>query len=282
MPLFINRERVADSTLDREVLRLSAGLLEDAPEAGGVDPAHLRSMAARNVVDRTLLLQAARDRGIEVSAAETEAELARRWQVERSGGVCDPGSGAGIREDLLLDRITADLIKHVPRPGRVEAEHFYRANPHLYRATEAVEAAHILREVTSPDGESDARVALEQAEAELRKGKPFAQVADRWSACKGVGGTVGWVARGQMVQEFEDVVFALQPGRRSEIFRTVFGLHIATVMRRRRAGVTPFDDVRQEIARQLFADAKHRALQQVLSRLRAGSEIHYTEDAPSA
>lgn len=202
--------------------------------------------------------------------------------VERSSGVRDPGSAEAIHEDLLLDRITADLTKHVPRPGRSEAEHFYRANPHLFRVSEAVEAAHILREVGSPDDESVARAALEQAEAELHKGKPFAQVANQWSACKGVGGTVGWVARGQMVQEFEDVVFALQPGRRSEIFRTVFGLHIASVTRRRQAGMTPFDDVRQKIARQLFGDAKHHALQQVLSRLRAVSDIHYTEEAPGA
>lgn len=281
MPLTINGERIPDRILDREMLRLSAGLEMDAPRAGGIDPASLRALAFRNVIDRKLLLQTAYARNLSVTPDQVESELVRRWGVSRST-VCDPGFMDSIREDLLLERVRADLTRQVPRPGRAEAERYYRMNQHLYQVPEAVEAAHILRGFTSAEDEQAAYAAIRQAEDELHKGKSFQQVANRYSDCKGVGGTVGWVVRGQMVQEFEDVIFALSLDNHSGIFRSVFGFHIATVTRRRKAGVTPFNEVRLEIAKRMFAEARQRTLAQILGGLNAESEIHYMEDAADA
>ena len=278
MALTINGERVPDRTLDRELLRLSAGLEMDAPEAGGIDPGQLRTAALRNVVDRTLLLQMADHRGIQVTSGEVQAELVRRWGVERSSA-CDPASMDSIREDLHLRRLEADLTRHVPRPGRAEVEHFYRANLHRYRVPEAVEAAHILCGCTGDEEESLARQMIDLAMEELRRGTAFARVADRYSDCKGVGGSVGWVARGSMVQEFEDVIFSLPSNQHSSVFRTVFGFHIATVKRRRKEGVQPFDAVKLEIAKRMHDGARTGVLQRVLARVRAESDIQYKEGA---
>lgn len=278
MPLSINGKLIPDRTLDRELLRLSSGLEMDAPHAGGNDPAHLRSLALRNVINRALLLQAAAAHKLHITADEIEAELVRRWGVHRST-VCDPGSTEALREDLLVDRISADLTRHVPRPGRADTEQFYRANQHLYRVAEAVEAAHIVCGFTCAEEEPAARVTIEQAESELLRGKSFQQVANCYSDCKGVGGNVGWVHRGVMVQEFEDAVFALQTGQRSKIFRTVFGFHLATALRRRNAGVTPFSAVRLQIAKHMFLQLRQQALQQALTQIKTQSDIHFSEEA---
>ncbi len=272
MPLIINGETVPDSLLEHELLRLSSGLEMDAPHAGNRDPALLRSRALRNVVRRTLLLQAAAARGLRVSATEVETEH-RRQSPGASNSVCGTGAPDALAQELLLERVEADLTRHVPRPARAAVDEYYRQHRQQFYQPEAVEAAHIVRACVTPSECTAAEVTLMQAESELRMGRPFAQVANRYSDCKGVGGAVGWVTRGLMVQEFEDVVFALKPGARSGLFRTVFGLHIATSKRRRSEGFRPLEEVRLQIAADLFAAARHQALSHQLAQMEAGSDI---------
>ncbi len=277
MALLINDERVSDRVLDQELLHLSSGLEVDAPQAGGLHPEHSRARALRSVVARTLLLQVARKQKLQPTAAEVDAERRRRWGSEQNT-FCGAEVSDALAEELLLERVRAHLTRHVPRPGRAEAEAFFQANKHLYRVAEAVQAAHIVRNVHTAEDERLAAEVLSQAEQELLRGTPFPRVADRYSDCKGVGGAVGWVSRGSMVQEFEDVVFALEPGRRSGVFRTVFGLHIATVTARRTAGMQAFDQVRQEISNRLFAERRSHTLAQAVARLEAESDIRFAAE----
>lgn len=56
----------------------------------------------------------------------------------------------------------------------------------------------------------------------------FAEAAASHSSCPSSerGGSLGGFMRGQMVPEFENVAFALEPGAVSEIFETTYGFHI--------------------------------------------------------
>ena len=278
MPLVINGQIVPEQVLNDELLHLSAGLEMDAPKAGAIEPERLRAAVLRNVVRRTLLLQAAIAEGLDVTEAEVEAERARRW-----GSSINRFCGAGVQDsiagDLLVQRMSEVLTRHVQRPGRADAENFYKLNRKSYFLPESVQCAHVICNVESVENVSFAEDLLRQAEAELAAGKPFTKVADRYSDCKGVGGSVGWITRGQMVPEFEKVVFALRPGERSGIFRTVFGLHIATVLKKRAEGYRSFDEVRLEIASRLFAARREAVLAQAVAAMERASQIQYTPEA---
>lgn len=64
---------------------------------------------------------------------------------------------------------------------------------------------------------------------ELKGGADFAELAKKYSidGSKDAGGDLGWFSRGQMVPEFENAAFALEPGKYTETpVKTEYGYHI--------------------------------------------------------
>jgi peptidyl-prolyl cis-trans isomerase C len=149
------------------------------------------------------------------------------------------------------------------RPSRAEVETYYRRCREEFRRPEQIEVVHIVRNVEGPEDEAGAMEAMQQAEAALVSGAPFAAVAERFSDCGGKA-ILGWIARGEMVKEFEEAVFTLRKGERTGIFRTPFGFHIAKVLQTKAAGHLSLDEVRPALARRLLIAGKDRAIHAVV------------------
>ena len=70
---------------------------------------------------------------------------------------------------------------------------------------------------------------------ELKAGKDFEELAKKFSSCPSWknGGDLGFFSRGQMVKEFEDAAFNLEPGQISGPVRTQFGIHIIKLLEKK-------------------------------------------------
>ena len=69
-----------------------------------------------------------------------------------------------------------------------------------------------------------------------RAGEDFATLAKQYSTDPGSkekGGDLDWFGHGQMVKEFADAAFKLQPGQISDVVQSPFGFHIIKVDERR-------------------------------------------------
>jgi parvulin-like peptidyl-prolyl isomerase len=159
------------------------------------------------------------------------------------------------------------------RPRPKDISDYYKKNKDRFWTPELIHAAHVVKNVNEHQDEATARAGIERAMEELRSGADFADVADRHSDCAGNGGSLGWFPRGEMVEEFENVAFALPSGGMSDIFRSIFGFHIAKVLERRPPGIRAFPDVKDEIEQALWREAREKAVEEYLDKLRAQADI---------
>jgi peptidyl-prolyl cis-trans isomerase D len=141
----------------------------------------------------------------------------------------------------------------------------YQEHPDRYHVPEQVHARHILIQVGKDAPSEQVEAARKKAEtvrAKLAAGADFAALAKEFSddpGSKDKGGDLGFFQRGQMVPPFDQAAFSLEPGKLSPLVRTDFGFHILRVEERHPAEDRSYEQVREELARELLAQDAGRA-----------------------
>jgi parvulin-like peptidyl-prolyl isomerase len=213
---------------------------------------------------------------------ESAAKLANEWALDnvierallrQAAARVDPDDSAQDGENGQLQRLFDKLHAEVDPPKREEVVDFYNKHAGHFRSPVSFHASHIVKNVDERLAEAEAFAAIRAAEAELSRGEPFAQVADRFSDCPGSGGDLGWFARGEMVEEFETALANLKPGQVSRIFRSPFGFHIAMLHARKPEAIRPLSEVFSHIEKDLLAKKQQSAVNEFLDGLRARSTI---------
>jgi parvulin-like peptidyl-prolyl isomerase len=120
-----------------------------------------------------------------------------------------------------------------------EARAWYDAHPTDFRVGEqaVLDFVRVSKAPTALDS-SEARQDLEDIRTAVREGADFAEEARHWSDDPSAdrGGDLGFFGRGEMVPEFEQVAFALDPGQVSEVFSTPFGYHLVKLEEKKTEG----------------------------------------------
>lgn len=108
-----------------------------------------------------------------------------------------------------------------------------------------IQTAHILirAEQQAPQSEWDAaKVRIDSVYKALKNGADFSELAKKVSQDPGSarqGGLLPFVQRGQLVKEYEDIAYALQPGEMSGVVQTPYGYHI--ILMKERKMLEPFE-----------------------------------------
>lgn len=129
------------------------------------------------------------------------------------------------------------------------------------RPYEEVHAAHIMKMMPRGNNASamDVKKQVDSLYQVVMAGADFAEVATANSDDKGSamrGGDLGWFGRGMMVQPFENITFAMNPGEMSEPFPTRFGWHFVKLYEKR--GIQPLDSIRQQLLAQVKRDVRYQ------------------------
>ena len=148
-----------------------------------------------------------------------------------------------------------------------DARKVYDDQVKLLKPEEEVSARHILVET-----EDQAKALKEK----LKNGADFAQLAKENSkdpGSKDDGGNLGYFGHGQMVPQFEDVVFKLQKGEVSDPVKTQFGWHLVKLEDRRTKQPPAFEIVKDRIVQSMLLQKAQLAA----TELRAKSKIELVD-----
>jgi parvulin-like peptidyl-prolyl isomerase len=279
MPLVVNGETIEDAAILEEERSIRPRLMEAMQnEPPVVVASRVKEWARENLIERIVLRQAALADPEPVPPERIEDLFTSvRTQSPSQSGVIAPVEDGKLRQELeirlrvdrLMERVTSKMAPPKPK----DVSDYYVKHRDQFVTPESVHAAHIVRNMDEQTDEAAARAAIEAAQAALDAGADFAQVADAQSDCPGRGGDLGFFAPGQMVDAFDRVVFALEPGQVSGIFRTEFGFHIAKVFARRPAGPRSLQEVKDQIAETLFNQKREKAVAQYLDKLIAAAKV---------
>lgn len=195
--------------------------------------------------DQELMAAAATEKGLD---KEPNVQLALKNQ--RRATLAD-----AWMTEAMVTGITDEAVE------KAYNETYAKAEP-----VQEVRASHILVE-----DEAKARDLKKQ----LDDGADFAALAAEHGtdATKTRGGDLGYFVKEQMVPEFADAAFAMEPDTVSDPVKSPFGWHLIYVTDKRERPVPPLEDVRDQIVQDLS-----RAMQeQVIKDVRADAEVEEPE-----
>lgn len=177
----------------------------------------------------------------------------------------------------------AEIDKFMKEGGEAKVKDYYEKNKSEFNQDKKVKARHILiayKDARAAAGEAAKRTkdeakAMAQkvaAEAKAKSGE-FAKLAEKYTddpSGKSKGGDLGFFKQDQMVKEFSDVAFAMQPGSVSDVVESPFGFHIIKVETVQEAKSVPLEQAQKEIAEKLIArDRKPAILAEKVKALQA-------------
>jgi peptidyl-prolyl cis-trans isomerase SurA len=217
---------------------------------------------------------------------EDFGELARRHSAS---GTALEGGDLGWRKHAEIPSLFSDLVPTM-KPGQVSDPIRAAGGFHIVRLVDLRDADQVLVEQTharhiliKPDTvttDKDARRQLEELRQQLQQGADFAELARQYSddpGSKGLGGDLGWVGKGVMVPEFEQVMLATPEGEVSEVFRSPFGWHILQVLERRTVDETD-ESKRKKIRALLHKQKRDEVLELWQRRLRDEAFVKILDD----
>ena len=216
--------------------------------------------AARALVVRELLLQEARNLGIEATPQS------------------DPSGRRETEEEALVRSVVEQEVV-TPEPDEDVCRRYYAQNRARFRSPAIYEAAHILFAASKQDAvafaeaQRKAAAVLAELQAEPQR---FAELAGLHSACPSgaQGGNLGQITAGQTTPEFEQALFGLTPGSIcAGPIATRYGVHIIRLDRRIEGRELPFELVADRIADYLRESVTRRATAQYVARLVSRAEI---------
>ncbi len=201
--------------------------------------------------DNLLLIQAQKDTSIEVTSKEVESAVQQQMeevkaQFSSEQAFQDQLQAEGLTENelrkkykeqtkkqMFIDRLVSRKLSKVSVTTTEVRDFYENFRDSIPDQPESIKLGHILLEIRPSRSTLDSLKKRAEMVLDLAKrGEDFASLASRYSddlATAKTGGDLGFFSKGSMIEKFEKVAFALNPGEISDLVETEFGYHIIRV-----------------------------------------------------
>ncbi len=235
---------------------------EEAGQLPPMSPEQKQDYMVQFMTDMTLLTEAA-----EAKKMGQNDEFKRKLEFARKKLLMEALLQSAAKDaltDVAMHQVYDEAVKTMPAEEEVHARHI------LIRAAQGDEKA-----------SEEAKKKIDAIAARLNKGEDFEKIAKETTedpSGKANGGDLGWFTKEQMVPEFADAAFKLQPNQLSAPVHTQFGWHVIKLEGKRTKPTPTFDEVKPQLEQYVT----RKAQAELVTKLRADAKIERLDKKPEA
>lgn len=289
-------DRIITRTQYQNRLRLGLQEIENtvAPELQAASKAEYEKELINEMLAEVLLKDRADRMGLTVSPQEV-AEAIERLKSQyglssdaefneslRSSGMSRSEMEARLRDTLLTNKVFSRELRGRQELSDRELRDRYETEREQYRLPERARLREII--LAAPEGADSQTVAATEARAQeianlARGGAEFTTLVAEHSESpsKDQGGSIGVVAKGELIPALDTAVFGSPGNTIVGPVRTHVGFHIVTVDERLPSEVPSFDAVKERLRTEASEETFQRDYKAYLERLRKEAYVQINE-----
>ncbi len=240
----------------------------------------LRNGLMDNLVRDALLEQEAAKAGIKVTPEMEEEEVqsmlkgnspARLQVILQEQGLTYDEWKASVKQNLIVERLLKQKVAPLVHLAEAEMKEYYDAHTEEFRRDAQAHVFHIL---------CASFIEADRARMELAAGKKFEDVAKSASKSPEAanGGDLGFIGKGQMPKELDEVIFRLKANEVSKVIESPYGFHVLKVTEFSKPRLLAFDEVKDGIHKRLFQERLERKFEEWFQEIKKTAHIKIYSD----
>lgn len=296
--------RVVDrvvATVNGVIITLStvqerAAVLKQQMEASGnplkMGEKELITETLNSIIEEKLQIQEAKRAGLAVDEAAVQAALddilkKNNITLEQMDEMLQlEGRNLELYKSHIRDQILTSKVMqyHMGKFGKVskrQIKKYYFQHQKDFWESQKPFVRHILfivEEGASKVVKASKREQAARVLQRIQSGEDFTELAKQHSedVSASSGGEIGWLSKGHLVPEFEEVAFRLKPGEVSDVVESRYGFHVIKVDKVSPGKSEPLDKVKDKIEQILVFEARKNKYKSWMDDLKKNSMIQIT------
>lgn len=219
------------------------------------------------------------DRAMEEVKRQNKLDDATFVEALKSQGFTMEAYRKGLRKQIIELKVISTAVRSRVTVGDDEVMAAYKQSERAMSSERQAHLRQILVAVSdkAPPEEIERRRVVAAKVVELaRSGSSFAELAKQYSdddATKGGGGDLGFLAKGTLNDTLDDAVAQMEPGDLRGPIRVERGWLILQLVERKAADMKPFEEVRDQLKKQIYDQQVEKSEQAWLKELRKRAHI---------
>lgn len=245
----------------------------------------VRKNILQQIIEDKLILSRARELNVMVREDEINTKLEyvkgtfpaeeEFYDLLEAQGITIADLKKRYMDQIMMKKVVDLEIKSKISILPSEIKRYYQVNRREFMVGEKFKVRHILLKAGDDMELELAKVEIEDIYNKLQDGRDFAELAAQYSEGpnKEQGGDMGYIERGEMIDEIDDAMSRLEPGEFSDPIKSSIGYHILKVEDIQNFGYLTLEEAQEDIKKMLFQKKIKEKLEEWLGELRSKAYI---------
>jgi parvulin-like peptidyl-prolyl isomerase len=183
-----------------------------------------------------------------------------------------------IRQTIIIQKVIGrDVTSKLEISDDMLRLEYERRKDELYKVPESARVSEIVIKFPANDGAAKEKAVarMEEAQAKVAAGTPFAEVAKEFSQgnARDRGGDLGSVSKGELLPALDAAVFGAPPQEYPAPALMPASIHLFRVMDRKPSGYKPFAEVSEDLKKRIGENLYDKRFNEYVDKLRRDAYV---------